>query len=205
MPDTAFVKFKWRYYVNWVSGVGDSYILNNFRGNSLYDPDQTGVGDQPTGFDQWMNFYDHYDVQGSKIKLTIDNKQYSAGVTPPLSMIVTIFPSTGYYDPTVIGTQPPDKQPMAFSKILAPYNSGNSYSRVKMRGYMTTNKMYGRRGTMEDEDFHAALNTNPAKQWYWNVVLQEITGSTANRLAVTGVIEIVYYAVLSRRQWLTNS
>jgi len=35
--------------------------------NSLYDPNSTGTGHQPQGFDQLMGLYDHYTVLKSKI------------------------------------------------------------------------------------------------------------------------------------------
>lgn len=33
-----------------------------FRANSLFDPDLTGTGHQPRGFDQWATFYGQYKV-----------------------------------------------------------------------------------------------------------------------------------------------
>lgn len=44
-----------------------------FYANSLYDPDWTGLGHQPRGFDQMMLFFDHYVVIGAKIRVTIHN------------------------------------------------------------------------------------------------------------------------------------
>lgn len=38
-----------------------------FRLNSLFDPDFTGTGAQPTGFDQWMALYDRYRVLATEI------------------------------------------------------------------------------------------------------------------------------------------
>lgn len=47
-------------------GVGSlaSYV---FRANSCYDPNLTGIGHQPRGFDQLMALYDHGTVIASKI------------------------------------------------------------------------------------------------------------------------------------------
>lgn len=44
-----------------------------FRANDLYDPDFTGVGHQPRGFDQLMQLYDHFRVLYSKINVKFAN------------------------------------------------------------------------------------------------------------------------------------
>ena len=44
---------------------------HEFRANSLFDPDYSGTGHQPRGFDQLMVYYDHYRVLGSKITVTV--------------------------------------------------------------------------------------------------------------------------------------
>lgn len=44
-----------------------------FSANGLFDPEVTGVGHQPAGFDQLMAFYDHYTVIGSKIICSFTN------------------------------------------------------------------------------------------------------------------------------------
>lgn len=50
-----------------------------FRLNSLYDPDFTGGGAQPTTFDQWMALYDRYRVFACEVDLTLSSID---GVTP---------------------------------------------------------------------------------------------------------------------------
>ena len=41
-----------------------------YRANSMFDPNFTGVGHQPRGFDQLMVLYDHFQVIGSRITVS---------------------------------------------------------------------------------------------------------------------------------------
>jgi hypothetical protein len=53
--------------INGSSGVLARYV---FTANGAYDPDITGTGHQPIGFDQMMVFYEQFVVVRSKIKIT---------------------------------------------------------------------------------------------------------------------------------------
>lgn len=59
-----------RYYskvlLNATSGAVDDHA---FAANDLYDPDRTGTGHQPYGFDQMAALYDHFVVIGSSCKV----------------------------------------------------------------------------------------------------------------------------------------
>lgn len=48
----------------------NSYAVYKFGANALYDPNTTGTGHQPYGFDQYMALYKYATVIGSKITLT---------------------------------------------------------------------------------------------------------------------------------------
>lgn len=48
------------------------------RANGMYDPDQSGVGHQPLGFDQFMALYNHWTVYSSKITVWFANLSSTA-------------------------------------------------------------------------------------------------------------------------------
>jgi len=63
------VKLRYAEDVNISAGIAlGSY---DFRANSIFDPNLTGIGHQPLGHDQWAVFYDHYVVLGARIKVTL--------------------------------------------------------------------------------------------------------------------------------------
>ena len=51
-----------------------------FSANGMYDPDLTGVGHQPRGFDEVMPLYDHYTVIGSKCTVAACNLSTGGGI-----------------------------------------------------------------------------------------------------------------------------
>jgi len=52
------------------AGVAGAYV---FSANGCFDPDVTGTGGQPMGFDQMMIFYNHYTVVRSSIQVIFAN------------------------------------------------------------------------------------------------------------------------------------
>lgn len=65
-PYSMTTMLKYSDYVVLNSGIGTTSSYT-FRANDCYDPDYTGAGHQPRGFDQWTNMYNKFVVIGSKI------------------------------------------------------------------------------------------------------------------------------------------
>jgi hypothetical protein len=69
MPDSLFVKLKYvdQFVLNPTSASTDNYV---FRANSLFDPNYTGTGHQPYGYDQWATFYSSWVVERCVLTFT---------------------------------------------------------------------------------------------------------------------------------------
>lgn len=67
-PNSLMVRLKYvqTFSLNPAAG---AIAVQNFRANSLYDPDSTGVGHQPSNYDRLTAIYDRYTVVGAKIKV----------------------------------------------------------------------------------------------------------------------------------------
>lgn len=70
MPSQRVAKLTYVNNTEIQSNLGVIGVLK-YRANSLFDPDYTGVGHQPYGFDQWATLFNHYVVLGSKITFKV--------------------------------------------------------------------------------------------------------------------------------------
>lgn len=157
-----------------------------FSGNSAFDPNTTGVGTQPLGFDEYSTLYNRYMVNGSKIKVywqigntTQGAAQLNVGVMPATTSSWTgtdwpIFPYTVH------------KQTSSAS---------GARSTIVTKAYNSTKKMFSNSGAAyNQDDFSATVGNNPTRQWYWLLSLQPAdlsTSVTSGQVVVC--VKITYY------------
>lgn len=179
-----------------LSPTGGTPVYYQFRGNSIYDPDYTGTGTQPIGFDQWCNFYDNYNVIASRIRVRAYNTTITSGTT--VNAILAVFPSVKQsYSITTDGAV---GQVHGKNQITT-YNT----QIANISNYMSTHKLYGksRQSVLDDDGFSSAVSTNPTKDWYWNIVANNPDESTSITLRVE--VEITYYVKMFGRTVLGMS
>jgi hypothetical protein len=82
VPPETFVQLKYvdQFVLNPASGTTDNYV---FRANSLFDPNYTGAGHQPYGYDQWATFYSSWCVYRTTLVFTCTPPNLST-VTPQI-------------------------------------------------------------------------------------------------------------------------
>lgn len=184
MPDKLLVKIPYTTGLN-LTGTGVAAV-RTFSGNSCFDPDVTGVGSQPFGFDQWSAFYSKYRVYGSSIKV-LARANYVAADPNKMFMLVVIPTTyetvdTNYVDIT--------GEPYVKTKVLPNSNAGYPCT---IKSYMSTRKIFGVTRAQSADTDYAALNTaSPSIQWYWQVVCDEATSAAINPDCLI-YVKIMYY------------
>lgn len=194
LPDSTKVMLRYcdRFAVAPIAGATMQQV---FRGNSLFDPDYTGTGHQPTGFDQLSALYKWYNVLASSIKVELVANMTGTAIA---SAEVSIIPTVNGGD--FGGTEPEVIRENRYGKLKL-----MSYQSLPQSAthYMTTSKMLGKdvRGTASNTG--ALYTTNPAEGWFWHVIIQATDEATT--LDMVAYVTVTYYADLTQRVALAVS
>jgi hypothetical protein len=97
VPSEAFVRLKYvdQFTLNATTASTDNMV---FRANSLYDPNYTGAGHQPYGYDQWATLYSSWVVLRATCSFTCTPPNLST-VTPQIDNVI-LYITKRRTDPT---------------------------------------------------------------------------------------------------------
>lgn len=163
-----------------------------FSANGLYDPNITGVGHQPKGFDQNMIFYNHYCVLGSKITMKYASKTGANAVPGYVNILLTDDGIT-----SATWTQP-------YEFYESRYNDGKIAFAGTERGYLGqpniwkkkfSAKKFFRRKPNTDEALRGSTAANPPEQAYYECIVCPI--GTNDPAPLTFMVIIDYIALLT--------
>lgn len=143
-----------------------------FMANSLFDPDFSGTGHQPLGFDEWMRLYNRYRVHSSSMNCQTINK--STTVTSLPTTVIFSTPNTS----AIAGSE--EAQEMGDAKEAT---SGVSTGPASVRVYAptkTTTQVLGVRSITNSSEFSGTDSTNPATPWFWRLVVQNFDATALN-------------------------
>jgi len=146
------------YYENGLtlSGGGAGTIGNYFfRCNDAFDPNATGTGHQPMGFDQMMLLFEQFYVLRSHIRIRAYNTS-SAGFFPVVGLALTP-------DTTSIVSESAQEQGLLVSKVMPPKSEAGDhitltltcdcprYFGVKRQPYIASSLFQGTAGNVPTE------------------------------------------------------
>lgn len=158
-----------RYYatggiVSGASAAG-TYI---FSANGVFDPDISGSGGQPMGFDQMMSFYNHYTVVRSRIRVVFQSNSTTLRASAALSV-------SGSSTATTSVEQLVENGNLVFS--LLEY-AGAMGGACTLSRATTAAKFQGIKDVMDDPNMRGDSASNPAEQYYYHLSVWNSASAT---------------------------
>lgn len=191
MPNKFATKLRYAESFQIDPQAGGTTGVHLFSCNGLYDPNYTGTGHQPRGFDQFMEMYDHYTVIGSKMT-AIFSSVGIAGAGGPLMVGIALKDST---------TAPSDKNEYMEGRnvksglLKRSVDTGFAYS-VKLKKSFSTRKFLGFSHPLSVTEARGSRNLNPIEQAYFHLFAQIVTG-TADAPVIECQVVIDYLVVFT--------
>lgn len=133
-----------------------TYIL---VGNGMYDPDSTGTGHQPRGFDQLMAFYDHYVVTGVSLKAQFFNTSSS------VASIAFVCPRDSY----TASANFTDYGESSLTRTVQLGVEGTSASTKTIVYDLDVGRFLGRRDPLSDPELKGSTAANPTENVFFHI------------------------------------
>lgn len=158
LPMKLVTKLAYNETVRLTGGSAGATAVYVFNASSLYDPNYTGTGHQPLGFDQIMAMYDHYVVLGAKVTVKFAMPSGSAYTVAQVGVhgAATVTPRTNGSAYVETGTT-------SMKMVGFP-----SYFPQVTQGYSPKVHM-GVTNPMDADKLQGQINANPTDGWYWHV------------------------------------
>ncbi len=161
------------------SGVLSVYTFNS---NGLYDPDQTGTGHQPLGFDQYAAQYNRYRVLKLDYQVTFGNPAVS--YSSYRCTVAHVNGSTVPSNPAIF------EVPYSKQGVVGTYGTP-----LTLRGSFNLTKLNADPAKYRIDDRYSALVTgNPAEVMYMHLGIMP-NASATQRITVKLVYHVEFYDI----------
>lgn len=172
-----------------------------FSANGMYDPNVTGTGHQPIGFDQMMLMYEQCTVINSNIQVTFN-------IGPGL----TVQCGVALYPDTTNLTNPSQLVENGLIRFI-PISSGsstfqNQHIRTIVKLGCDVSKYFGRRGVralLNDDNLYTTAAANPVEQVYYGISVWQISPDATTTTSVGFDVTINYDVIYWEPRKLTES
>lgn len=154
---------EYTHVVNVTEGAPTSGAFNQYRLNSCYDPDLSGTGKQPLGFDQYSALYGRYRVLKATVDIYCTNRLDTGGN----NYVFCVWPSAQ----SSITSDPESwlVQPMAKYKVGSLATGGGAIQHIKMS--VDIARLLGVTSSefRSEADYSAITSANPSRVAYLHV------------------------------------
>lgn len=198
-PKTKTVKMLYGDTNYTLSNTGVTPSHRDFTANGLFDPDVTGGGHQPRGYDQMMAIYERYVVTGVKVEVWFSSPDPGQSYVSPLPFIMyretsstlTSFPdilerpNTVLADGSFPGTESAAGQvgSASMGKYMCQY-----FDLVKLKG-----KGKDRAAFLSDDSMQGTITANPSDTGIITVGWIRNGPSSVDTCVVAATVRLTYY------------
>lgn len=200
VPDEYVTCMKYDNELTLVAVNPGDIVDHLFRGNSIFDPDNSIGGGQPAGMAELSAIYGRYRVNASSISLSVlpsgaDDQPFQAVLLPtaeplaPTSGTLTRYMSIPYAKWACSGR----------------YNMRP----IRIKHYMTTKKMFVKKAAGADENYAGQASTstvsgsNPVFQWYYQIFVSDYERDAT--WSATLMVRMKYYVTFYQRREMLGS
>jgi hypothetical protein len=181
-----------------LDAVAGSYASYAFRAADLYDPDYSGTGHQPYGFDQLCSstgLYDQFIVRSATCQIRLCNT--SAYTQHLFGMVID--------QPTVVGSSVHDflEQPRVASKLCPGTANGGLTNTIILRYDACKFFRLTQSALMAKTDLQGGFASSPAEMVYFIFGVQSVASD--NPAAVPIQVDIEYDAIFLEPRHLAAS
>lgn len=138
---------------------GATYSYQEFKVNDLYDPDLTGVGSQPRGYDEYMALYNKFFVRACAVEVMAHSNSSAVPALLICGFSRTRISTEG------LSTGDLMTQPGAKYTYVYPTNAMTGAKTLRM--YMPLAKLLGRRSLDTDDADVVGSGTTPSTVGYF--------------------------------------
>ncbi len=185
-PDSLRVKLVYAESVTLVSASASGTYT--FLGNDLYDPNFSGTGHQPRGFDQYSALYNRFRVLGSKIEIFPETQSST------VRAMVSVIPSN--IAMSISGMHSALEAPLV--KQTLPFNVYTS--NVGLAHAASTSEILGipEAQVWSADRVQSTIAASPADPWLWYIVAGSV--DELSNVTVDALVKITYDAVFFDRR-----
>lgn len=179
MPAQRIAKLRYAEQVELTSTLG-GLTEHRFSCNNAYDPNTTGTGHQPMGYDQWSALFNHYTVLGAKV--TINTLQNAGAVNPGY---IGVYTTDGTSNPYTSADEFIEAKRGSFTQLVA------DQAHVKrLVSKFSTKKFFNVSDVKDNSELKASVTASPSEVAFWNIWYHTTDGTT-NSVKIMVVIDFI--------------
>lgn len=166
MPNKFVTKLRYAELglsVNPGAGLVAEYI---FRANDCYDPNASGTGHQPRGFDQLMPMFNHFTVLGSKATFRVTNADDAA--------FYNVFLTLQGEDTTQLNPIDLLERSDVTTRLLGSKSDG---AQITLSRAFSTKKFFSKTNVLDDTSLRGDVGNSPSELAYYHFGAVEADGA----------------------------